>query len=390
MENIIFYSWQSDLPNNNNRSFIEECIKKAIKNLSKNDTFTVELNIERDTKNTVGTPDIVETIFKKIDRAQVFIADISIINSDYSGKKTPNPNVLIELGYAAKTLGWEKIICFYNTAYGKIEDLPFDLRQRRLVTYDLTNKERSTFKHNISKIIENSMLEILNKNLFTNEINDYIKVEIDTEILTLINHLTKIIFNYSEGLSQKITSKFLDLSIQEIKEKIESNIFIGFQLYKSFEVNANNMKLIVDKTLLLSFSEEVKTIMIKIMKWIGSFDKFFNSGRNTNIFIDLKKENTLYKLTKGNTMNQKNEKYPNRYLLLKILGEDKFLVQDFGDFLVKETKLLNSYMLSKNYTILYSEYIKEFIEYVNKWLELTNGEFIIDNINNFEFHNSTI
>lgn len=27
----IFYSWQSDLPNNSNRSFIEVAIKKAIK-----------------------------------------------------------------------------------------------------------------------------------------------------------------------------------------------------------------------------------------------------------------------------------------------------------------------------------------------------------------------
>ena len=27
----IFYSWQSDLPNKNNRSFIEDCIKKTIK-----------------------------------------------------------------------------------------------------------------------------------------------------------------------------------------------------------------------------------------------------------------------------------------------------------------------------------------------------------------------
>ena len=31
MKCTIFYSWQSDLPNKDNRSFIENCIEKAIK-----------------------------------------------------------------------------------------------------------------------------------------------------------------------------------------------------------------------------------------------------------------------------------------------------------------------------------------------------------------------
>ena len=31
----IFYSWQSDLANSTNRGFIEDCLKKAVKNLKK-------------------------------------------------------------------------------------------------------------------------------------------------------------------------------------------------------------------------------------------------------------------------------------------------------------------------------------------------------------------
>jgi hypothetical protein len=43
--------------------------------------------------------------------------------------------VLFELGYASAILGWERIIMVQNTAYGEIEDLPFDLRGRRVLQY---------------------------------------------------------------------------------------------------------------------------------------------------------------------------------------------------------------------------------------------------------------
>jgi hypothetical protein len=49
----------------------------------------------------------------------------------------PNPNVLIELGYALKALGHASIIMVMNTAFGPLENLPFDLRQKRAVTYSL-------------------------------------------------------------------------------------------------------------------------------------------------------------------------------------------------------------------------------------------------------------
>ena len=38
------------------------------------------------------------------------MADVTIINHDYTGRKTPNPNVMLELGYAIKALGWQRIL----------------------------------------------------------------------------------------------------------------------------------------------------------------------------------------------------------------------------------------------------------------------------------------
>ena len=131
----------------------------------------------------------MESIYKKIEKSKIFIADISIINSESTGRKTPNPNVLIELGYAARSLGWEKIICIYNIDYGLIDDLPFDLKQRRPLTYSLRNKSKAEVRNEISKIISNSIFQLHASGSLFDIINDYFKVQVDTEILTFINHL---------------------------------------------------------------------------------------------------------------------------------------------------------------------------------------------------------
>jgi hypothetical protein len=59
---------------------------------------------------------------------------------------TPNPNVLLELGFAASTIGWENIICVINTAYGKPSELPFDIKFRKPLEYELPEENRTTVK----------------------------------------------------------------------------------------------------------------------------------------------------------------------------------------------------------------------------------------------------
>lgn len=135
MKRIIFYSWQSDLPSKSNRNIIEGALKKALSAIKKDASETVEPVLDRDTAGTPGSPSISDTIFKKISTSDVFIADVSIINASESSKKTSNPNVLIELGFAISQLGWDRIILIQNTFFGGPEELPFDLRGRRVVTY---------------------------------------------------------------------------------------------------------------------------------------------------------------------------------------------------------------------------------------------------------------
>lgn len=140
MQFAAFYSWQSDLPNNTNRGFIEGCLAKAAKRLAEvGREIGVEVAIERDTLDTPGTPDIAATIFEKIRSSSAFIADVTVINPTAESRRVCNPNVALELGYAASSITWERVICVFNLAYGRMpEDLPFDLRGRRVISYDLS------------------------------------------------------------------------------------------------------------------------------------------------------------------------------------------------------------------------------------------------------------
>jgi len=128
----VFYSWQSDLPNNTNRALIEKALEQAIKSLAK--SGAVELaEVDRDTRGVAGAPNITTTIFDKIAGATAFVADISTVNPE--PRATPNPNVLVELGYAFRALGPERVILVFNQAHGDLSSVPFDLRQHRILSY---------------------------------------------------------------------------------------------------------------------------------------------------------------------------------------------------------------------------------------------------------------
>ncbi|MBP8252538.1 MAG: hypothetical protein KAX40_09245 [Herpetosiphon sp.] len=163
MEATIFYSWQSDLPGNINRSFIQEALELAVQAISQDDTIKVEPRVDRDTLGVAGSPDIVHTILEKIDKAQVFVCDVSLINSQTEGRKTPNPNVLVELGYAMGKLGLSRIVMVMNTAYGTPDSLPFDLKTKRQTVYTLKTGEQ---KAEVRKMLVRQLTDAL-KIIFT-------------------------------------------------------------------------------------------------------------------------------------------------------------------------------------------------------------------------------
>jgi hypothetical protein len=164
MRRVIFYSWQSDLPNSTNRGLIQSALENAAASISGDNNVSVEPVVDRDTQGVAGSPDIAATIFAKITAADVFVADVSIISHPENGRPTPNPNVLIELGYALRGLGHERMILVFNEAFGKINGLPFDLRVRRLMTYNMPEAEtdRASGRKKLESQFKEAILAALN------------------------------------------------------------------------------------------------------------------------------------------------------------------------------------------------------------------------------------
>jgi hypothetical protein len=158
-ERKIFYSWQSDLPNATNRGFIENILMSVAGSISDDASVGVEPVIDRDTKGVAGSPDIASTIFSKIDEADIVVLDVSIIDNTTAKRRTPNPNVLVELGYALKSKGYGRVILVFNRAYGDIIDLPFDLRTKRLTDYHLSigDTNRSEVKTNLTRELDSGI-----------------------------------------------------------------------------------------------------------------------------------------------------------------------------------------------------------------------------------------
>ena len=134
----VFYSWQSDSPSDTNRNAIRAALRAACSKLEESSNWRF-LHDEA-TRGRAGSPNIPATILEKIKTCDVFVCDITTINSatTQAPRKTPNPNVLFELGYAVSQLGWSRIVMVINEAFGTPKDAPFDIDRHRIGCYRLT------------------------------------------------------------------------------------------------------------------------------------------------------------------------------------------------------------------------------------------------------------
>lgn len=129
----LFFSWQSD----NKKAY--NILRKALNDAKRHmEVMGIKLNIEQDTRDKTGAPDIARTIFEKIDNCQIFLADLTPI-SMVEGKEVkliPNPNVMFESGYAFHALGEEMVLLMtYLEKEQTLSALPFDIKTRRITAF---------------------------------------------------------------------------------------------------------------------------------------------------------------------------------------------------------------------------------------------------------------
>lgn len=272
----IFYSWQLDTAPKNNKYFINDCLDKAIKELKRDETINVIPRLDKDTQHMTGSPDIVDSIFKKIDSCNIFVADISIINSGRINewlkiKSTPNPNVLVELGYAVNRLSWDRIICLNNSAFSDINKMPFDLRKNRISQYSCNNPKN---KEQINNLV----------NLLTKAIKDII-VNYDT----IISKERQGNYAYHDkGIFEALNSIISETEFKDLLKHITTVFIIEkieFQLLDKIcaflDTNGNSFLIKEIQEAAELFSESLKSTKNTFAKYSGAeIDEYIDSTTN--------------------------------------------------------------------------------------------------------------
>ncbi|MGQ0619565.1 MAG: hypothetical protein ACT4QA_06550 [Panacagrimonas sp.] len=163
MPSTIFYSWQSDTKSAANRGLIGDALEAALKEFRGIKRPGIDPVIDRDTAGVPGSPDIASTILDKIDKCDALVADVTLVDAAVGRRRFPNPNVLIEVGYAIKAKSFSRLILVFNTFFGEIEKLPFDIRGRRVISYcsDPNIQSRTEQKRTLTKDLFNALINIL-------------------------------------------------------------------------------------------------------------------------------------------------------------------------------------------------------------------------------------
>jgi hypothetical protein len=158
-EFVVFYAWQSDTLQRHNRFLIRMALAQAAARISNDVATRTTVRIDSDTEGVLGQPPITETILKKIETCDVFAPDLTFVATTDGGKLVPNPNVMLEYGYALRARDHSIMMPVMNAAHGPPEKLPFDMGHlRHPMQYRLEpaakNAERRTVRKDLSDKFE--------------------------------------------------------------------------------------------------------------------------------------------------------------------------------------------------------------------------------------------
>lgn len=279
MSNLItvFYSWQSDLDEECNNRAIRRALNESIPKLEEANP-KVKVTIDEATSNLPGSPNIPAAIFEKITVADIFVADITTINPDYGGRKTPNPNVLVELGFAIAKLGWPRIILLYNTNIGTFpDDVPFDFDRQRISAFKVVDKTDGNGKGNLRGMLIEAIGSIIQKNppradMFSEKAIEQTRKKRDTETLR------KILSTLHLPLFDKFLAeapKFIDTSILHFYEGFHAMISTGY--FHLYDKKAYDLLRSIDEhwTKSLSYDHSYRDSSIEHVQVFGSSTQYW-------------------------------------------------------------------------------------------------------------------
>lgn len=161
----VFFAFQMDIEEKYGKSFIHRSLENAIQKFKTNG---VDVILDYGFKGTSGTPLLIDEMLRKSLNSDMVIVDWTftsskiwhnpeIIEEDDDSiileiskgdlKPSPNPNVLLETGYAWAKKGTYRTLAVMNTAFGNPNELPVDIKGFRYpVLYSLDENNYSNRK----------------------------------------------------------------------------------------------------------------------------------------------------------------------------------------------------------------------------------------------------
>lgn len=218
---------------------------------------------------------------------------------------------------------------------------------------------------------------LTNKRL-NQEIFEYAKMQVDSNMLSILAQLQKIIYS-NDHLDKTLEglSNCLKLDKKKIGELLSKNEVLGFSALKHWEVPEQVFHDLLKNTFVCQrLSKDQVISIITNLKALRGFSSFLNSS---DLYICTDKKVEGYSIVKGQDINPQNSKYPERYILLRKIGDDKGIVVDFGDFKGdKVNALLNIWRVNEKYIVAYAEFIFDILQEINTWVMQTGCEFLMD------------
>ena len=175
MDLTLFFSWQmeTDSQGFNNKRFLNQCIEEACKQVSHTGKLhDVKIHFLEGMRATSGTPEVAREMFQRIDKCDIYVADITTaqrLSSEYEEirnihdvffRYSPNGNVFGEYNRAlGKYTEFDRqIILLANEANKTVlEDadvIPFDTRGRRWpITFRLENDSPESVEEAKAKLM---------------------------------------------------------------------------------------------------------------------------------------------------------------------------------------------------------------------------------------------
>lgn len=179
-------------------------MKKAIKLLENEIDEVSEICIESDSRNDIGTPDLAES----------------------NCRPTPNPNVLLEVGFAAKAISWSNILGIYNSEYGKVELLPFDIRTRKPIIYN-TLEGIPESKETLTKVFKAQIRDIIFSRIVDKKEYLSTKRNVDLAMQSILIDLCNIVFDRNSKDKYNY-DKLLHMSTESLIKVLLHKHFLGF------------------------------------------------------------------------------------------------------------------------------------------------------------------